>query len=206
MVKCPYCGENLEKKPTRKKKCPHCSQYMYIRQGIPYTEDQVKARDFRIRWINKLNNQGATEALFENARKSLADQFGFEPSLNDSVWRLMNSLVPKQTDSHDLFQLYILMGEFVSAEGKDPTPYIKQANGIREIETRNQLLKYKKDFEQIYKCRINIHTANDEHVCENCNENSKKQYEISDFLERLPIPRECTSNHGCRCGISISFI
>ena len=25
-VKCPYCQRKLEKKPTRKSKCPHCGE------------------------------------------------------------------------------------------------------------------------------------------------------------------------------------
>ncbi len=30
---CPYCNEKLEKVPKRKSKCPHCSKYIYVREG-----------------------------------------------------------------------------------------------------------------------------------------------------------------------------
>ena len=29
-IKCPYCGGDLEMKPGRKKKYPHCENYIYV--------------------------------------------------------------------------------------------------------------------------------------------------------------------------------
>ena len=48
-MNCPYCGGKLEKKPTRKKKCPHCSEFIMVRKGELYTEAQVQELKFKDR-------------------------------------------------------------------------------------------------------------------------------------------------------------
>lgn len=40
---CPNCGKLLKTRPTRKKKCPFCGNYIYVRQGQLVGEDQVVA-------------------------------------------------------------------------------------------------------------------------------------------------------------------
>jgi DNA-directed RNA polymerase subunit RPC12/RpoP len=45
--KCPYCGHTLEKKPVRKKKCPSCGNFIFVRtrpsdrQKVLVTEQQA---------------------------------------------------------------------------------------------------------------------------------------------------------------------
>lgn len=41
-IRCPYCNNPLEKKPTRKKKCPSCGEYIYVKKGQLYKEDDLK--------------------------------------------------------------------------------------------------------------------------------------------------------------------
>ncbi len=48
---CPYCSGLLEKAPARKKKCPHCGNYMYVRGGKAYTEEGAKKADFLRAWL-----------------------------------------------------------------------------------------------------------------------------------------------------------
>ena len=129
--KCPYCGEKLEKKPTRKKKCPHCSEYIYVRKGELLTEKQSAELVRVSRWIGILKRYGVDEKTFMEERKKLSKQFGFEAPINDTVWRVMNVLVSKQSDPLNLEQLYLHMGDFVKEEGKDSTPYVQQAMQVK---------------------------------------------------------------------------
>ena len=41
--KCPYCMKKLEKKPSRKSKCPHCAQIIYVRAGDLMRDDEIEA-------------------------------------------------------------------------------------------------------------------------------------------------------------------
>lgn len=47
---CPYCGGKLEKIPTRKTKCPECGNYIFVRQGKLYTEEEKDIRDYLMRY------------------------------------------------------------------------------------------------------------------------------------------------------------
>lgn len=40
--RCPYCRRKLEKKPTRKSKCPHCGELIYVREGDLLREDELE--------------------------------------------------------------------------------------------------------------------------------------------------------------------
>jgi len=40
--RCPYCRRKLEKKPTRKTKCPHCGEPIYVRAGDLLREDELE--------------------------------------------------------------------------------------------------------------------------------------------------------------------
>ncbi len=64
--KCPYCEFELEEKPTRKKKCPNCSEYIIVRQGELYTEEQAEI----MYQVGILEQYGASQKMFEEARKT----------------------------------------------------------------------------------------------------------------------------------------
>lgn len=40
--RCPYCRRKLEKKPTRKSKCPQCGELIYVRAGDLLREDELE--------------------------------------------------------------------------------------------------------------------------------------------------------------------
>ena len=42
--RCPYCKKELNPKPTRAKKCPHCQELFRVSQDKTYTEDEWIAR------------------------------------------------------------------------------------------------------------------------------------------------------------------
>jgi hypothetical protein len=100
---CPYCKEKLDPIPKRKKKCPHCGEFMYSRtrpadnQKILVTEKQKE--EVEVQW-SKVYEAQEEEQLMENpdfakAKADLTKQFGKEPSFNDTKWRVYNENILK---------------------------------------------------------------------------------------------------------------
>ncbi len=94
---CPHCNQTLEKKPGRKKKCPYCSQFMYVRtrpsdrQQVLVTEAQ--AEQIKEQWsiVNGTHDTYLAEKRrFAEEKVKLAKRFGREPSDNDVRWGLLN--------------------------------------------------------------------------------------------------------------------
>lgn len=46
-IRCPYCRNELIKKPTRITECPYCSQPIYYRYDELCTEDEAQKMDWR---------------------------------------------------------------------------------------------------------------------------------------------------------------
>lgn len=205
-VTCPYCGNELEKKPTRKKKCPHCSEFIFVRSGELYTEIQVKEFDFKRRWLGILGRFGATEEMFTRQRKDLSKRFGFQASVNDTIWGLMNKLLGVQNDLLDMEQIYLFMGDFVEEEGKDPKQYYQQAMNLKENLIKQDVVNYKKEFGSLFDINILVYTCNDQHICENCDNASKQKYKVDEFLENMPIPMKCENPRGCRCSVHADLV
>ena len=201
---CPYCDKILEKQPARKKKCPHCSEYIFVRRGELYTEKEVMEKDFTSKWLYLLERYRVTEQTIYAERKKLSDQFGSEASLTDTIWRILNKLALEQRSSHDFEQIYLLMGKFMQDEGKDPTTFAKKAMEARSESVRQQVIGFQKNL-SAFNVRVSVHTANDDHVCKSCKKASEKKYEIKEFLEKMPIPNHCENPSGCRCGVSANF-
>ena len=202
--KCPYCDSELDIKPTRKKKCPNCSEYIFVWKGDIYTEKQVKDLKLKNKWLRMLERYGATEAMFSQVRKNLSKRFGFEASVNDTIWGIMNTLIGKQKDLFDMEHLYLLMADFVEEEGKDPKQYVNQAMKVKEQNVKREVLEIKKDIGPISMV-ITVNTCNDGIVCKACEKISRNKYTIDDFLRKMPIPNECTNPRGCRCWVGATF-
>lgn len=94
---CPYCGTTLEKMPGRKKKCPGCSNYIYVRSR-PDDGKPVLVKDVEhsiVEAYRQVQRSISDGGLFEEndlpqARAALRKQFGHEPSEGDVFWRLFN--------------------------------------------------------------------------------------------------------------------
>jgi predicted RNA-binding Zn-ribbon protein involved in translation (DUF1610 family) len=94
---CPYCNQSLEKKPVRKKKCPHCGQFIYVRTR-PSDEHQVivteaQAEEIAEQWsiVNGTHDAYLAEKKrFTEEKDKLAKRFGREPSDNDVRWSQLN--------------------------------------------------------------------------------------------------------------------
>ena len=192
---CPYCSGVLETVPKRKKKCPHCGNYMYVRGGKAYTEDGVKRRDFLQPWLFRLENTyGVTLEDFEQARTELTNQFGFEAGDNDTIWRVLN----KQIKTRDV---YLDMASLVRSEGKDGSQYIGEINKIAAKSFRKEIKQYStsKDWR-----KFDFYNCNDEHVCPECRAEESRVFDgrsENDVIDAANLPLRCTSEDGCRCWI-----
>lgn len=94
---CPACGAELEKMPGRKKKCPHCGEYMYVRTRysddtkLLFTEDELPVAE-AIRSVENILSGGwlCDAATVERIRGDLRKKFGAEPSEADVRWGAFN--------------------------------------------------------------------------------------------------------------------
>jgi ssDNA-binding Zn-finger/Zn-ribbon topoisomerase 1 len=84
---CPYCGEPLKKKPGRKKKCPHCGNYVYVRKR-PRDGERVLVTVAQMKIIDDLHplpeeERREYEKKYTEAETALTKQFGFTPAASD---------------------------------------------------------------------------------------------------------------------------
>lgn len=94
---CPYCEKELEQKPSRKKQCSYCNNYIYKRTR-PYDDAHIIIREDQ---IDDIEEQWAIENgqydlyLEEKKRKEriknrLIAQSGHEPTKKDVEFRALN--------------------------------------------------------------------------------------------------------------------
>jgi DNA-directed RNA polymerase subunit RPC12/RpoP len=94
---CPHCNQPLDKKPSRKKKCPHCGEFIFVRtrpsdeQRVLVTEDQAEEIEEQWSIVNGTHGEYlAKKKRFADEKAKLAKRFGREPSDNDITWSLLN--------------------------------------------------------------------------------------------------------------------
>jgi hypothetical protein len=202
---CPYCGFWFEKAPTRKKKCPECQQYIFVRFGQLCTEEEKEIFDWLSHyWIYA--ELGITRDLFDKTRQQLSREFGCVASVQDTKWRILNQIsTPEKSFTYRKFA-YQAMAKILEEEGKSADHVLSEAhkmevlegklyNEIRAESLHQELLAVK---ESSVTTIVKVMTANDEHVCEECRKLSQKTFTLDEALKTLPIPRLCTSIK-CRC-------
>ncbi len=211
---CPYCKNTLEKKPTRKKKCSNCNNFIFVRtlpstrQKVLVTENEAKKIDlewdkvnYRKNAINQLSSYGINEKNYDNRKKELSKKLNSEANDGDVVWSLLNEQLNKKMKDNDfgfLSMIYADMALILYKEGKDCFTYQQQA-------TKMVLLSHKQSSfnnVKILTCGINS--------CEACQKLDGKVFTIEEALEKMPIPvKECSTkmydkNRGfCRCCYNI---
>lgn len=207
IILCPYCNESLEIAPKRKKKCPYCGNFIYVRtspsshQKILVTEEGIKEIEkewekvhFRNDCLRNLKSYGIHESDFIKQKEKLSKKFGFEADDYDVMWSIFNSLILKTKDLHSLKMLYYQMALFLNGTGKN---FLKILQESRKFE----LLQYKK--EGIV--NVQIITAG-KASCNFCQKLHHKKFHIDEAMKLMPIPCEkCThviydnKNGFCRC-------
>lgn len=207
---CPYCKKVLEQKPTRKKKCPFCQNYIYVRtlpsnrKKALATEEEAKKIDTEWAKIGRRQNRlrlldevGISENDFiKRTHKSIEE--ASDQEIKDVVWAGYNQLALKYAKSNDfgaLKTLYYRMALFLNEERKDFFQILQQS-------AKMDLLSYRQS--EVVK-KVEILTCG-ENSCESCQRLAGKKFTIEEALEKMPIPnKECTfklydENRGfCRC-------
>jgi len=126
---CPYCDAALDKMPGRKKKCPSCGEFIYVRtrpsdkKKILIREDQISAIEEQWDIANGTHEQFLAEReAYEKERDALKNKFGREPSQNDIRWSILNKELLKHAQEFQ-WGLYrnagLSMGDILKKESKD---------------------------------------------------------------------------------------
>jgi DNA-directed RNA polymerase subunit M/transcription elongation factor TFIIS len=95
---CPYCGSILERKPSRKRKCPECGQTIHVRKRpsdgatVLLTADQAQQIDEQRERRRELKEweRRRKDPEFVSIERQLRKKWGREPSLSDVLWALAN--------------------------------------------------------------------------------------------------------------------
>ncbi len=210
---CPYCKQILDKTPKRKKKCPHCGKYIYLRslptgdhQKVLVTEDRAKEIEkewetvqFRKKWMQSLQGYGLSAQDFDTHREMLRERFGQEPGDGDIIWSMFNDVVHKSiadAKSTELKLPYFEMALFLYQEGRGFVHLLEQSH-------RMELTAYKRDG---ILHKVFIITAGDA-SCEACQKLEGKVFTVDEALEQMPLPcKDCTFDFAgtgqrgwCRC-------
>ena len=95
---CPYCGEKLETRPQRKKKCPHCGNHIFLKRRPDsknkelVTETQALAIEKQWKEVHEhnellddLKEWGISESEFARVKK----QFVGGANNGDVIWSLL---------------------------------------------------------------------------------------------------------------------
>ncbi|MDM7999421.1 MAG: hypothetical protein QUS33_05315 [Dehalococcoidia bacterium] len=212
---CPYCGVQLRSAPKRKRKCPSCGQYIFVRtrssdnQRLLLTEEQAKRFDvergelrYLNRWLGVLEDYGVTKTDFEIRKQERSEYLGVRASDSGTIWEIFNRLATNMTtasarDGQDgLDALYYSMALFLNEEGRD-------SFGMRQQSAKAALEGYRRS--GIMKVKI---SANDD-SCTACSLLNGKVFTIAEALRTMPIPcKECAGRPHrkdtafCRCTYS----
>jgi DNA-directed RNA polymerase subunit RPC12/RpoP len=94
---CPYCERPLEKKPSRKKKCFNCGEFIFVRtrpsdgQQVLVTKAQTEEIEEQWSIVNGTHDAYLAEKKqFAKEKARLTKRFGREPSNNDVRWSQLN--------------------------------------------------------------------------------------------------------------------
>jgi len=193
---CPYCGAKLEKIPNWKNgkmDCPHCERVIVVRSVKLFTEDEANVRD-RLESINRtLLDFEITRQNFNSTRQRLSKEFSLRASVNDTVWRILNTINTPDRSYQNRKFIYLAMEEILRSEGKNTNDIMAKVHKMDLLEMKE--LNKNSGIKMVAK----IHTANDEFVCDECRKLSEKVFTVDEALKTMPIPHRCT-NENCRCG------
>jgi len=218
-AKCPYCQKELLKLPDRKTKCPHCSNFIFVRtkpsddrQRILVREDQLEKLEKEWqKYLQKyrsiaefkrgLQNSdlGFTEEKYLKIKEGLTKRFGFDPSEDDMLWGVSNLLLEeamKIGDWHKMKMIYFSQALFLHREGKDCFEVLQEV-------ARCELINYQKSG-VVEKVEV-LTTGNQS--CSACQKLVGKILTIKEALADMPIPvKDCLFKFNpeaptgwCRC-------
>lgn len=208
-AQCPYCKNALIKFPSRKTKCRHCNNYIFVRKlndsrfKSLVTEAQAQEIDIerekdylKYRGFHDLEKFGVTKDEFIKRKEEHYLKYGIENNNNDVVWSLFNDLLIRNANNVDTLRtIYYTMAVLLNHEGKDNFKLLQLSAKatLDSLELRNNSSNLVFNF-TIMGCG---------NSCENCKKLNNKILTMKEAY-LLPVPcRECTHSIGfCRCTYS----
>jgi hypothetical protein len=189
-AKCPYCNTPLDPVPTRKKKCPSCGEFIYVRtrpsdnQRILVTEEDAKSLD-------ALKNLGVSQKEYQDIEKQLSQKFRTAPSQGDIVWTILNERLisaMKKNDWQQMGMLYWSQARLLYELGKE---FFRPGQEAARCVLRN--------YQSMGVRKVEILTAGDSYCCEKCRALKGKVFTVKKALETMPIPVMDCEKGWCRC-------
>jgi hypothetical protein len=208
---CPHCKQVPDRTPKRKKKCPYCGKYIYVRrlpdgdhpkvlvsqEGAKQIDKEWETIQSRKKRLRRLTELGMSDADFQRHKKTLGGRFGQKPSDGDVIWSLFQQAANRAMKSGELQQLkmlYFEMALFLYHEGRDFFRTLQES-------AKMELMRYKHmDFVK----DVQIHTSGG---CDACQKLEGQMFGIEEALRTMPVRcRECTFDFAgtgqpgwCRC-------
>lgn len=206
---CPYCHKELIKKPQRKKKCPFCGNYIFVKRRLNskikelVTEEEAKIIEIewnkfysQIALIRDLEDYGFTEKEFNQRKEEKIKKGEKEPSNRDVIWLLFNEKLQNNMKANDfavLSGIYYDMARFLIKEGRNPYETLKQSQKMG-------LLAYQKQGVE----KVEISWSGN--GCEACKQLDGEKYIVKKAIEEMPLPNKNCSEDvfekghpWCRC-------
>jgi len=193
---CPYCESPLKDVPKKKKKCPTCGNYIYVRTkqnlfpSLLLTEEDALAVDE----FEKLKAHGVTKGNFTSEKNRLSKEKKAEVSSIDVCLNLYNKLILQTKDPNLLRALYFEMALFLYSINRDFFNHL-------QMSAKMELMAYKQQGVKsvsILTCR-NV-------SCPECQKLSDRVYSIDRALRENPVPCKTCSfelhkgiKGWCRC-------
>lgn len=181
MANCPYCSNVLDPPPRKKKKCPSCGRWIYVRRGELVTEIEVQIRSCLLQVESLGITRDRIEAQLRNA----------QTTVDDACWSLLETELAQTRDLYRRCAINSALANLARGLGKDHKSYSSQAMLDHLNQMKNEGAK-----------RVVLRGGNDEFVCSVCKRRIDKVFEINELLHNTPLPMLCKSDFGCRCGYS----
>ena len=195
-IKCPYCQNILQKKPSRKTSCPFCKKHIYVKSNKLVTEEEAKAIEQKRKFTHDLAKLKISEQEYNDHKVKMAKKFGFEPIFFDVAWDVLNARTLELARGQrfaELSNLHYEMARFLNEEGKDFFRVLQQSKEMKLEHLKTMRVK-----------KVEIMCGPG--ACPSCLKLDKKILTIEEALKIMPVPnKDCTNtlyDNFCRCLIN----
>lgn len=210
---CPYCGSQI-KTPKRKKKCPECGNYIYVRTKHNLPVERFLFKEEEVPFVSLGEYFSGTDL-----KNSLKEKFDNSKSIKENIKEFIENLdeenikgvkIPLYSgDSVSYIQmpleyLYTIKADLYEAlySVEKKKEYKDKAFEYRKL----AILEEVKDMKKSGIKKVQIDVVGDRLTCKHCAKLDNKVFDIDKFIENPPIPhKNCSSSAGCRCSVIAYF-
>jgi predicted Zn-ribbon and HTH transcriptional regulator len=195
---CPHCGYEFEKLPSRKRKCPECTEEVLVRSKnkLKMLMTPVEAGAFDAEKKEKARKKKLAEYLYmahlefkslDDVKECLKKKTGTRWTYEDMVWKVLNEAVIKGLAAQNyrvLQHVNFAMAHFERDHGRDCFESVKEMHRMRLMEYLSE--GYGRDG---YNWKVKVSASCE---CPHCSEIKERTFGMEEALEKTPFPsREC---------------